>query len=131
MQGRATPGARVQYWTPNKKIYQFDYANEVALEECHKRNIEVMFGWEMMEVKRNESNQKIAVMRNVDTNEIIEKDFNTGCINPTSKPNSLIAESGLADAGGMMDVNKYTLQHKKFENVFSFGDAVGFDTTRT
>jgi hypothetical protein len=131
MQGRATPGARVQYWTPNKKIYQFDYANEVALEECHKRNIQVMFGWEMMEVKRNESNQKIAVFRNVDTNEIIEKDFNTGCINPTSKPNSLIADSGLADAGGMMDVNKYTLQHKKFENVFSFGDAVGFETTRT
>lgn len=85
----------------------------------------------MLEVKRNESNQKIAVFRNVDTNEIIEKDFNTGCINPTSKPNSLIAESGLADAGGMMDVNKYTLQHKKYENVFSFGDAVGFETTRT
>lgn len=70
-------------------------------------------------------------MRNVDTGEVIEKDFFTGCINPTSKPNSLIAESGLADANGMMDVNKYTLQHNKFENVFSFGDAVGFDTTRT
>ena len=70
-------------------------------------------------------------MRNVDTGEVIEKDFFTGCINPTSKPNSLIAESGLADANGMMDVNKYTLQHNKFENVLSFGDAVGFDTPRT
>ena len=40
-------------------------------------------------------------------------------------------ESGLGDAAGMMDVNKYTLQHNKYENVFSFGDAVGFNTTRT
>jgi len=31
----------------------------------------------------------------------------------------------------MMDVNKYTLQHNKYENIFSFGDAVGFKTTRT
>jgi len=131
LQGRATPGSRVQYWTPNKKIYQFDYANEVALDECKKRNIDVHFGWEMMEVKRNELNQKIAIMKNVDTGETIEKDFFTGVINPASKPHSLIAESGLADANGMMDVDKYTLQHKKFENVFSFGDAVGFETTRT
>jgi len=131
MQGRAAPGSRVQFWTPNKKIFQFDYANEVALDECHKRGIEVHLGWEMIEVKRNEYNQKIAVMRNVDSGEVIEKDFNTGVINPPSKPNPVIAESGLGDAGGMMDVNKYTLQHNRFENVFSFGDAVGFDTTRT
>lgn len=131
LQGRATPGSRVQYWTPNKKIYQFDYANEVALDECHKRGIEVMLGWEMTKVYRNAQGQKIAVMKNVDSGEIIEKDFFTGCINPTSKPHSLIAEAGLADKNGMMDVNKYTLQHKKFENVFSYGDAVGFETTRT
>jgi hypothetical protein len=86
LQGRATPGSRVQYWTPNKKIYQFDYANEVALDECARRNIEVHFGWEMTEVKRNAQNQKIAIMKNVDSGEIIEKDFFTGCINPTSKP---------------------------------------------
>jgi len=131
LQGRAHPGARVQYWTPNKSIFQFDYANEVALDECHKRGIEVHFGWEMVEVKRNSSNQKVAVFRNVDTNELIEKDFFTGCINPTSKPVSVIAEAGLGDANGLMDVNKYTLQHNKYENVFSFGDAVGFETTRT
>lgn len=131
MNGRATPGSRVQYWTPNKSIYQFDYANEVALDECHKRGIEVHFGWEMTEVKRNAAGQKIAVMRNVDTNEVIEKDFNTGCFNPTSKPASFIAEAGLADANGMLDVNKYTLQHNKYENIFGFGDAVGFNTTRT
>jgi len=131
MHGRATPGSRVQYWTPNDRIYQFDYANEVALDECHKRGIEVHFGWEMTKVFRNAQNQKIAVMRNVKTGETIEKDFFTGCINPTSKPSPIIAQSGLGDANGMMDVNKYTLQHKKFENVFSLGDAVGFNTTRT
>lgn len=28
-------------------------------------------------------------------------------------------------------MNKYTLQHNKYDNIFAFGDAVGFETTRT
>lgn len=131
IQGRATPGSRVQYWSPNKKIYQFDYANEQARIECDKRGIEVNLGWEMIKVGRNSSNEKVATFKNVDDGRVIEHEFFSANINPTSTPVPIIAESGLGDAGGMMDVNKYTLQHKKYENVFSFGDAVGFDTTRT
>jgi hypothetical protein len=70
----------MQYWTPNKFIYEFSYANEVALEECAKRNIDVMFGWEMTEVRRTETGEKIAIFRNVDTNEVIEKSFFTAMI---------------------------------------------------
>lgn len=36
LQGRAAKGASIQYWTPNKKIFEYDYANEVALDECRK-----------------------------------------------------------------------------------------------
>ena len=82
----SSAGARLQFYTPNKEIYQFPYANEIALDECHKRGIDVFFGWEMIEVKKDKFNQKIAVFRNVDTHEIIEKPFFTACINPPSKP---------------------------------------------
>ena len=46
--------SKIQYWTPNKEIFKFGYANEVALEECHKRGIEVMFGWELLKVHTSE-----------------------------------------------------------------------------
>jgi hypothetical protein len=49
----ASAGARLQFYTPNKEIYQFPYANEIALDECHKRGIDVFFGWEMIEVKKD------------------------------------------------------------------------------
>jgi sulfide:quinone oxidoreductase len=128
---RTKAGARLQFWTPNKEIFEFPYANEIALDECHKRNIDVMFGWEMIEVKYNQHEQKIAVMKNVDSGEVIEKDFHTLSITPPSKPHDFLAKSGLTDAQGLIDVNKYTLQHKKYDNIFAFGDAVGFKTTRT
>ena len=34
LMGLASENARIQYWTPNKEIYRFPYANEIALEEC-------------------------------------------------------------------------------------------------
>jgi hypothetical protein len=45
-----------------------------------------MFGWEMLEVKTDQHERKVAVFKNVDTGAVIEKDFNAACINPPSKP---------------------------------------------
>jgi hypothetical protein len=44
LHGRAAKNAKVQFMTPNKEIFKFPYANEVALDECHKRGVEVFFG---------------------------------------------------------------------------------------
>lgn len=63
LHGRASKNARIQYWTPNKKIFDFPFANEVALEECHKRGIDVYLGWELIEVKYNEAREKIGVFK--------------------------------------------------------------------
>ena len=129
--GLAAENARIQYWSPNKEIYRFPYANAIALEECEKRGIEVNLGWEMLSVKKNEIGEKIATFKNVDTGKTIEKEFNAASVNPPSKPHDFIVKSGLADQDGLIDVNRYTLQHKRYENVFAFGDAIAGDTTRT
>ena len=73
----------------------------------------------------------MATFKNVDSGDILEKPFTSANINPPSKPHAELVSSGIAGADGTIDVNKYTLQHKKFENIFAFGDVVGFDTTRT
>ena len=65
---------------------KFPYGNEVILDECHKRGIDVFFGWELIEMKNNEFGEKIGVFKNVDTGDTIEKEFFSAVINPTSKP---------------------------------------------
>lgn len=131
LQGRSSAGARIQYWTPNKEIFRFGYANEVALDECNKRGIDVMFGWEMLKVDRNQYNEKIATFRNVDTGAILEKPFTHANINPPSRAHRELVESNIVNDAGLIDVNPYTLQHSRFENIFAFGDAIAGETTRT
>jgi hypothetical protein len=63
----------------------------------------------MISVGLNEYGQKIAKFRNVDSGEVIEKDFFTACINPPSKPHQELLDSGIASHEGVVDVNPYTL----------------------
>ena len=101
------------------------------MDECKKRGIEVYFGWEMVSVRTDEHGQKLATFRCVDSGETIEKDFFSAVINPPSKPQQELLDSKIANSEGVVDVNPYTLQHKRFENIFAFGDCIGVNTTRT
>lgn len=131
MQGRAANNARIQYWTPNKEICPFPYANEVILNECHKRGIDVNLGWEMIKVHHGAKGEKIATFKCVDTGATIEKDFHSAVINPPSKPHKELVDAGITGKDGLVDVNPHTLQHKRFENIFAFGDCIAANTTRT
>jgi sulfide:quinone oxidoreductase len=128
--GRANANARIQVWTPNDSILSFPYANEIALDECDKRGIDVMLGWDMIKLHQSEVGEKIATFRNVATGEVLEKPFMHANINPTSKPHQSLVDAGITDSTGCIDVNPYTLQHERFENIFAFGDAIKGNTTR-
>ena len=131
MIGGAAAGSKVQYWSPNKFIYSFPYANEIAMEECHKRGIEVNLGWELLKVAED-GDAKVATFRNVDSGEVIQKDFEGANINPPSRQHDfLLNAQGMTDADGQVDVNRYTLQHNKYENIFAIGDCISGATTRT
>ena len=86
LQGRASRNSKIQYWSPNKQLVPFNYMNEVIMDECNKRGIEVFLGWELQEIKRNDIGEKIGVFKNVDSGETIERPFTSVNINPPSLP---------------------------------------------
>ena len=43
----------------------------------------------------------------------------------------LLADAGLADSTGFLDVNPETLQHKQYNNIFGIGDVLNLQTTKT
>ncbi len=50
---------------------------------------------------------------------------------PPQKAPDFIAVSELANAGGWVDVDQHSLQHRKFPNVFSLGDVAALPTAKT
>ena len=50
---------------------------------------------------------------------------------PMSAPSALKSSSALTDAAGYLNVNKETLQHVKYSNVFGIGDCTNVPTSKT
>lgn len=49
---------------------------------------------------------------------------------PMSSPD-VLKKSPVADSAGWVDVDKETLQHKKYPNVFGIGDCTNLPTSKT
>ena len=71
------------------------------------------------------------VFKNQKTGELVEKFYSNFYSLIPVKPYGLVAESGLGDSQGYLDVNKDTLQHKKYDNIFGLGDCHNAPTTKT
>jgi sulfide:quinone oxidoreductase len=61
----------------------------------------------------------------------VTKKFDMIHVTPPQSAPDFIRNSPLADAKGWIDVNKFTLQHKTFKNIFALGDATNTPNAKT
>lgn len=121
--------SRVTIINANDTFCQFyPRGDQFIKEECEKRHINIEYGLKLVEVKKQ---TQTAVFQNVKTGETVERPYNSFYSLLEAKPDPILAEAGLAGQDGLVDVDHYTLQHKKFQNVFSFGDVASLPTTKT
>ncbi len=63
--------------------------------------------------------------------EIICESFDMIHVCPPQRAPDFVAKSELADAAGWLDVDQFTLQHKKFANVWGLGDVMNAPNAKT
>ena len=61
----------------------------------------------------------------------VTKKFDMIHVTPPQSAPDFIMQSPLADAKGWIDVNMFTLQHKKYPNIFALGDATNTPNAKT
>lgn len=61
----------------------------------------------------------------------VTKKYNMIHVTPPQSAPDFIRNSPLADAKGWIDVNKFTLQHSKYPNIFALGDATNTPNAKT
>lgn len=96
-----------------------------ALRE--KRGIPGLFNHNLVSI---DVDKHIASFKNSE-GAIVEKEYSTLHVVPPMGPLDFIKNSPLADSAGWVDVDKDTLQHKKFKNVYSLGDGSSLPTSKT
>lgn len=104
---------------------------KAALEKLvQERGIECIFHHDLVEVKPDE---KKAIAKNMETGELMELDYDMIHIAPHMSAPDFIKSSPISvqDALGYVDVDKYTMQHNKYKNIFSVGDASSLPCSKT
>lgn len=93
-------------------------------------NIDAKYGQSLIEVRGNE---KIAVFEYERDGEKVQEEVAYDLLHvvpPQSAP-SFIKESPLADEAGWLDVDKHSLRHTRFANVFGIGDCSNSPNSKT
>lgn len=118
----------VVFATPNPSIFGIEKYRIPLENRIRSRGIRTLFQHHLIGV--NASRQE-AILKRLDTGETVRKRFDFLHLAPPMSAPDFIKKGPLADANGWVDVNSKTLQHIRYPNVFSLGDASGLPTAKT
>lgn len=74
---------------------------------------------------------KKAVFKHLDTGEEVAIQYDMLHVTPPQSSPDFVKNSPLANKEGWVDVDKFTLQHVRYSNVFGIGDASSLPTSKT
>jgi sulfide:quinone oxidoreductase len=95
---------------------------------CQRKGIDVRFRHNLVEVR---GGAKEAVFENLDTHDLVTIPYDLLHVTPPMSAPDFLKRGQLANADGWVDVDKFTLQHVRYANVFGLGDASSLPTSKT
>jgi sulfide:quinone oxidoreductase len=93
-----------------------------------RKGIDVRFRHNLIEIR---AGSKEAVFQNLETDEPVVLPYDLLHVTPPMSAPDFVKHSPLANADGWVDVDRATLQHTRYANVFALGDASSLPTSKT
>lgn len=119
---------KVKFISGMPSIFTSPHYAPTLTKHCEETGIETKFKYNLAEIR---AETKEAVFKQVETgDELIEK-YDLIHVTPPMSAPDFIKKSELGNEAGWVDVDKETLQHNKFKNIFSLGDASSLPTSKT
>jgi sulfide:quinone oxidoreductase len=123
--------AQVEFTSGGSVIFGIKkYADEL-MKMVNKYNIKLSFKHDLIAV---DGEKKIAIFKVTDANGVsteVRRHFDMIHVVPPQSAPYFVKSSPLADKTGWIDVDKYTLQHVKYPNIFALGDATNTPNAKT
>lgn len=120
--------SRVVLAIANPNLFQVERYRVVLEQVAKEKNIETLFLHDLIAINPG---TKTAVFRKLDNQEEVALNYDMIHVCPPMSAPDFIAKSPLADAGGWVEVDKYTLQHVRHANIFGLGDCSSLPTSKT
>lgn len=119
---------RVVFATAKSTIFDVPRYARPLEKAIERKGIDTLYEHELIEIH---GEQKQAVFRRVGTGDRVVVEYEMAHVTPPMSPPAFVAGSPLANEEGWVDVDKHTLRHTRYGNVFGIGDASSLPTSKT
>ena len=123
--------SEIQYWSGGTRLFGVDKYEKTLKQVAERDKVQMNFFTKLVAI--DGPNKKATFVgfgeQNKDQEYIV--DFDMIHVTPPQSAPDFVKNSPLANAAGWVDVDKNTLQHVKYSNIFSLGDASSLPTSRT
>ncbi len=123
-----TNDVEISFITATPTIFGSPHYAPTLTAHCEKKGIETEFKYNLTEIRADEKN---AVFVHTETGEEEIRRYDLLHVTPPMSAPDFLKKSSLGNEGGWVDVDQETLQHVRYENVFSLGDCSSLPTSKT
>ncbi len=120
--------SEIHFYSAAAGIFSVKKYADTLNQIVKRKGIHTHYQHNLIEIRRDE---KEAVFENLENGEHVEVKYEMIHVTPPMSAPDFIKKSPLADEAGWVEVDKYTLQHTRYPNVFSLGDASNLPTSKT
>jgi sulfide:quinone oxidoreductase len=119
---------QVIFLNAKQALFSSPYYGEALAKICAERGIEIRLGNELIAL-RPEAHE--AMVRDTKTGQESAMHYDMIHVTPPMSAPDFLKRSPLASKDGWVDVDRHTLRHIRYPNVFSLGDASSLPTSKT
>jgi sulfide:quinone oxidoreductase len=120
--------SRIVYAAASPKIFAVEKYARTLAKVVERKGIETLFRHNLVEIRPG---AREAVFRGLDSGEEVVIRYDLLHVAPPQRAARIVRESSLANADGWLEVDKHTLRHPRYANVFGLGDASSLPTSKT
>ena len=120
--------SRVTFASAQPKIFSVPRYAAKLDEVIERKGIETRFRHNLTEIRPD---AREAVFEHLDTKETVVLPYDMLHVTPPMGPPDFVRQSPLANEAGWVEVDRQTLRHVRYPNVFGIGDATNLPTSKT
>lgn len=109
-------------------LFSAPHYGESLARICRERDIEVRLGTELIALRPDHHE---AIVRDTGTKREMVLNYDMIHVTPPMSAPDFLKGSAVANEGGWVDVDRHTLRHVRWPEIFSLGDASSLPTSKT
>lgn len=121
----------IQYWSGGTRLFGVDKYEKTLKQVAERDKVQMNFYTKLVEIDGPNKKAKFIGFGEQNKDKEYWVDFDMIHVTPPQSAPDFVRNSPLANTAGWVDVDKHTLQHIKYPNIFSLGDASSLPTSRT